>query len=328
MNITRVLNSLANEQDITDYKKLNIDKLMKLNEHFLELNKHISVDCCSWVKHIEHRDFVELLEKMSKINRKIFFNYENSKMIYLKLLSIYKSHDRFKDDVRLITETLDSIAKMYQYLNNYDEALKYLFESLEIQRKQASNENDLTIAEMLNNIGYVYDYMKNHTEALKYYEDSLKIYTASAKQDYNAISTVLNNIGSVHVAMENNEKALEFYKKATEKSKKIPDNPDNPDNGVLLHNLGFMHYKQGNFVDALKCYTQSLEIKKKKLLPNDPLIGSTLEYLGNVHYDKNEFEKALNFYKESLKIKRQTSTSNHSNIEILHRRISSIEGID
>ena len=70
-----------------------------------------------------------------------------------------------------------------------------------------------------------------------------------------------------------------------------------------LHQLGNVHYQQGNYEEAVKKYNQSLKMKEE--LGNKSGIAQTLHQLGNVHYQQGNYEEAVKKYNQSLKMKEE-----------------------
>ena len=68
-----------------------------------------------------------------------------------------------------------------------------------------------------------------------------------------------------------------------------------------LHQLGMVHYVQGNYSEAVELCQQSLEIKKE--LGDKSGIAQSLHQLGNVHYLQGNYSEAVELYQQSLEIR-------------------------
>ena len=98
-------------------------------------------------------------------------------------------------------------------------------------------------------------------------------------------------------------------RKCLEKAKKIfTRNHDNVGISSTNHNLGNVHYLQGNYEEAVKKYNQSLKIFEE--LGNKNGIAGILHALGNVHYQQSNYEEAVKKYNQSLKIFEELGNKN------------------
>jgi tetratricopeptide (TPR) repeat protein len=98
-----------------------------------------------------------------------------------------------------IAASLNNIGSVYQSKNDYDEALRYYNQSLDMYRAIYGNINHLDIANSLNNIGSVYDSKNDYDKALRYYNQSLDINRAiHGNINHPDIAVILDNIRRVH----------------------------------------------------------------------------------------------------------------------------------
>ena len=88
---------------------------------------------------------------------------------------------------------------------------------------------------------------------------------------------------------------------------------DNPsDIAVSLNNIGLVYCDQGKLDEALKYYTESLELYKKFGNPSD--IARSLNNIGGVYSSQGRFGEALKYHTESLDLRREVG--NPSDIAI------------
>jgi len=66
-----------------------------------------------------------------------------------------------------------------------------------------------------------------------------------------------------------------------------------PDDGYITDSLGWVYYKKGNYLEAIKYLHRAVE-----LASDDPTI---LEHLGDAYLKANQPAKALEYYRQSLK---------------------------
>ena len=84
---------------------------------------------------------------------------------------------------------------LYSKISQYDKAIEYNEEALEIFRKLG---HEINTANLLNNIGRIYDDWGQYDRAIEYYEKALAIFYKQGREDMIAMS--LNNIGMVYLS--------------------------------------------------------------------------------------------------------------------------------
>lgn len=105
-------------------------------------------------------------------------------------------------------------------------------------------------------------------------------------------------LGSEHWKRSNYEVSLEYFQLALKENESLNDNINEAE---ICQGLGNNCLRMGFLDGALKYYTRSLSIYKKK--ENKDACGSLYNNIGVVYKEKGEYEKAISFYLDSLKIK-------------------------
>ena len=105
-------------------------------------------------------------------------------------------------------------------LGQYEEALRYLQKSIEIDQEL---NDKVGLAKDYNNIGAVLSNTGNYTEALNYHKKSLEIDQelndkVGLAKNYNNIGVVLSNTGKYSEALENFKKSLEIHQELNDKA--------------------------------------------------------------------------------------------------------------
>jgi signal transduction histidine kinase len=109
---------------------------------------------------------------------------------------------------------LNALALTHTYRAEYDQALKYHFESLKI-REREGKKDEISIA--LNNIGLVYYKLKNHKRALEYYLRCIELkksinYTYDLDRNFINTGLCYNQLGDYSKARSYINQGLEFCK--------------------------------------------------------------------------------------------------------------------
>jgi tetratricopeptide (TPR) repeat protein len=224
---------------------------------------------------------------------------------------------------------------LYEYLINREfftgTILKHSFEEL------AKAENGAYILEILNSIIKIKNDKEIYRKAAEKLLEIVNNLESSAEQKNKRIKTgimVYEGFGNLNLVTE---RLGEFWKdyeilddgndlqnlgtflikiskpyearKCLEKTKEIfTRNHDNVGISFTNHNLGNVHYLQGNYEEAVKLYNQSLKIFEE--LRNKSGIAGILHALGNIHYDQGNYEEAVKLYNQSLKINKELGDKN------------------
>jgi tetratricopeptide (TPR) repeat protein len=193
-----------------------------------------------------------------------------------------------------IPEMLNSIIKIKDRREIYWKAAKKLLETVNNLEQDAEKKKRRIKAGIM-----VYDGFGNLnlvTERLGEFWTDFEIMNNG--NDLQNLGTFLIEISKPYEARKCLEKAKEIFTR----------NHDNVGISLTNHNLGNVHYLQGNYEEAVKLYNQSL--KTFKVLRNKSGIAGVLHQLGNIHYDQGNYEEAVKLYNQSLKINKELGNKN------------------
>ncbi len=204
------------------------------------------------------------------------------------------------DDKIEIITALNNLGIVYEDHSKYEIALDYYLRSLKIE-EQIGNKNG--IAGSLNNIGLVYENLSNYNKSLEYFRKSLKVYE-EIENNY-GIATNLSNIGKIFGVLTNYEKAIEYLLKSLKIYEEIEDTKGI---AISLGNIGIIYDDIGNTNMALEYYKKSLKIEQE--LGNILGIAGKLNNIGIIYDDLGEFDTALDYYLQSLKLYENVSDKN------------------
>jgi tetratricopeptide (TPR) repeat protein len=196
--------------------------------------------------------------------------------------------------------SLMNLGNVYQSLGQYQEALNFYQQSLEIEREIDNHNGE---ASSLGNLGNVYQSLGHYQEALNFHQQSLEIEREITNRDGEADSLI--NLGNVYNSLGKYQKALNFYQQSLEIKREIGDR-----NGeaTCLMNLGSVYCRLGKYQESLNFYQQSLEIAREIGERNGE--ASCLNNLGNVCYLLGQYQEALTFHQQSLAIQREIGNRN------------------
>ncbi len=261
-----------------------------LSSSYIFADKQIKIDSLKNVlETVEGEEKVKVLIKLSKLN---LLNFPEEAVEYAKqALNLAKF-------IKYETGELEALAKAgvsNHYLGNYEKALDYYNQLLNIYRKKGDKKY---IAGYLNNIGACYYKLSNYDKAIENYHESLKI--REELEDKKGMASSLNNIGNVYDDLSKYNKALEYYSRSLTIKEKINDKKGMES---TLNNIAIIYNKFGKYDKALDYHQLSLKIKTE--IGNKKGISIALFNIGKVYENKDNYNEALKYFLQALQYKEE-----------------------
>ena len=175
------------------------------------------------------------------------------------------------------------------FTGEYDKAINYYREALEIAEELDDNEN---LSWLKRGLAQLIRYKGNYPEALEMNYQALTLDTSTLSK-----AACNREIGMIYKQLEDWSSAKKHTKLSIEQKKRLGNRSSL---SYSLYDLGMIHYRQLNYGEALKFLEQSLTLSKEYKL--DKKTGSTLGAIGLVYYDIGNHEKANNYFDEQLKL--------------------------
>lgn len=206
---------------------------------------------------------------------------------------------------------------IYYFQSNYNEALKYYFESISVFQEL---NNKTGISKALGNIGAVYMDQSNFPKALEYFFKALKI---DEELDYKiGISRHCTNLGIVYKEQAAYSKALEYYSRALKIDEELKDKSGIAAN---LGNIGNVFMYLGNestdvkkrnylYKKAINYFNEALKIDEE--LDDKNGIAVNLGNIGNIYNYEQEYDTALIYYLKALKINEEIDDKKNQAINL------------
>lgn len=199
------------------------------------------------------------------------------------------------------------MGEAYGNLGKYEEAVEYIFNSLDLFVKEGIYD---LLAGAYVILGIIFTELGDYERSMDFYsaaEDIAEDIDNCKKYDANLTgemvkAVVLNNIAEIYRLLKDYDEAMSCYKRSIEIDEKLNYRPSK---GVSLLNLGEMHYITGSYGDALELVNKALEYMEKynyKLGEWEAYEVLALVYW-KLGYDENAekyYKYALNFTGEEL----------------------------
>ncbi|MFB8792018.1 MAG: tetratricopeptide repeat protein [Potamolinea sp.] len=203
--------------------------------------------------------------------------------LYSQLVQEWQSSN--EDEKWKFAASLTSLGNAYDSQGQYQQAIDYHQQSLEIER-EIGNRRGIAIS--LNNLGNAYNSQGQYQQAIDYYQQSLEITREIG--DRRGIAISLMGLGNAYNSQGQYQQAIDYYQQSLEITREIVDR-----SGIAnsLNNLGSAYYSQGQYQQAINYYQQSLEIKRE--IGDRSGIANSLMGLGNAYNSQGQYQQAIDY---------------------------------
>jgi diguanylate cyclase (GGDEF)-like protein len=209
-----------------------------------------------------------------------------------------------------------SVGQDHLYMSEYDKAMLYLFDSINLA--QAQNICDLQVYAYIS-LGNIYLDIGEYEKSLDYYNSAEKLaklikhsknYHDNFSYEYYA-TKIYNNIGELFRILGLYEEAVTYYNIANNFERNLNYQSSF---GVVLLNLGNVEYQLGNYDTALKYLKESLEC----LIKYDYKVGIVETYgvFALVYEKKGDYALSEEYFTKAMNVSSEISYD-HSKIELL-----------
>jgi len=208
----------------------------------------------------------------------------------------------------------NNIAINYQYLSEFDTALKYYDIALKGHEKI---DNKKGIASTYGNIGFCYTLRGDFKKALAYDLKALKAF--EDMNDKPGIANNLGNIASVYMNIGDYPKALDYSFRALKLNEEMGSKSSVASN---MGTIGSIYNRQNDFSKALEYYTKALNLNKE--LGSKQGLAGNYANIGIVYIYQDSIAKALEYYFKALSMYQELGTK--GNIAMMLGNIGEIYG--
>lgn len=201
-----------------------------------------------------------------------------------------------KGDWRLLAETKVNIGDTYLKSKQFQKALSYYEDALEIYEDKDMEE---AFPELYNNIGRCYQALGDKEEAMDYYEEAIDLHEKMGNQE--GLGYALSNLGSLYEEEHNWEKAMECYQHSF---KGFANTNDEHGKSIAHLRQGKILMGEGRFEEAEKHFLKSLAAAEKgqdiEQLMNTYLLLSKMAEKRGDSGDAYRYYQKHEQYKDSL----------------------------
>ncbi len=198
--------------------------------------------------------------------------------------------------------SLTSLGNAYNSLGQYQRAIEFHQQSLEIFREIGAHNGE---ANSLIGLGNAYYSLGQYQRAIESHQQSLEIFrkigaaegTQSAR---NGEALSLGNLGNAYNSLGQYQRAIEFYQQSLEIFREIGARSGEASS---LIGLGNAYGSLGQYQQAIEFHQQSLEIFREIGARSGE--ANSLGNLGNAYRSLGQYQQAIEFHQQSLEIFRE-----------------------
>ncbi len=214
----------------------------------------------------------------------------------------------------------NTMSIVYLRMSNYPKTIEYQLKGLEIAQKRGDKKD---IAASFNNIGTVYRMQGNYEEALQSHLTALKL--SEEINDIEGLATSHNNTGNVYYYLNDLDATILHYEAALKMCQQM-----GAKSGVMILsiNIGNVYLAQEKYAEALSNYLLAVDMNEQ--VGNNNLLADNYNNIGLVYMAQEKYDEALQTHLLSLKLKEevgdQTGIANsYKNIGLTYAKLNQLE---
>lgn len=190
------------------------------------------------------------------------------------------------------SDILRNMAKVYQRLADFDNALKCIIEGKALLDK---NEHALKIAQFDTAAMWIYSKQGDAQRAREIADQALEVFKREEQEE--DIGTLYSNLGTLYHDFGDWDKAEEVYMKSLESRERVGDEYDI---AASYNNLGNVYQRKSDFEKAILYHKRALQIREK--IGDRYGIAGSYNNLALVYDYLGEWDKCLDYHHKSLNI--------------------------
>ena len=150
--------------------------------------------------------------------------------------------------------------------------------------------------------GEIYYQNRDYHKAIECLESSLDLMEGPLKLN-TTLARCYNSLGNCYYVLDRPEKALEFYNKALKMREELSGSDYHYDMPVYKNQIGTVHEDRGEYDEAVKCYTDALELLEKLKCLGYEDEALFRRNLANVYVRQEKYKEAEEEAKKAFKIR-------------------------
>lgn len=245
---------------------------------------------------------------------------------YLKSFDLYEEAvDLFEmeDDWENFIEARSRVGRYYIKVTQYDQALYYINETIEIAVLELSPSHDL-VGYSYDHIGTCYYYKGVYHTAIEMYNKALQLRLQGLGKFHNMTSRCYTNIGNCYLALDSIPIALHYYQIALDIMKDVMEE-NHPSFAYTYTAIGACLSSQGRKEECLNYYKRSLSIRLENYGEEHPLSAYSFSDLASGYREIGDNEKSLEYAEKALDIRRKVFGDQQHTSAISYSQLGKIQ---
>ncbi|MGI2905460.1 tetratricopeptide repeat protein, partial [Tolypothrix sp. VBCCA 56010] len=205
-------------------------------------------------------------------------------------------------------KSLSNLGLAYLDQGQYQQAIDLLQQSLEIAREINARNSE---GICLMNLGLAYLYQGQYQQAIEFLQQSKQI--ATEISDRNTQGKSLGNLGLAYFSQGQYQQAIEFFQESKQIAREINDRNFE---GSSLMNLGLAYLNQGQYQQAIELFQQSKQISTE--ISDRNTQGKSLGNLGLAYLNQGQYQQAIEFLQQSKQIATEINDRNSEGSSLMN----------
>jgi len=196
----------------------------------------------------------------------------------------------------------------YQYIGQYDDALRICEETLALARANLPANHPETLMGMYR-LASVYYSLGRYSEALKLRQEALPLQRAALGPDHPNTLRTLNDLANSYLSVDRNI-ALKLHEEllALQRAKLGPDHRDTM---WSLFDLAQTYQSLDRYAEAMKFCDEALALRMAKHGPDHPDTLACRWLKGRILFDSGKQEEGLKYHEETLALQKAKTGRDH-----------------
>ncbi|MCP3964216.1 MAG: CHAT domain-containing protein [bacterium] len=216
-------------------------------------------------------------------------------------------HYRETEDLSGLARAALDLGAVYASMEQYGKGEEMLLEALDLigRLDEGDEYRSFNLAATRHNLGHLSVATGRPRQAIAHHCAALGLWRELGKPSNEAAS--LSGLGLVLRELGSYTDALAVMREGWALQQRLSPEPEIE--GDLLNNIGYAHFSQGDYSQALDFYQQALG--RRQQLPDGQKTIETLNNIASVYSAQGRFDDALAGYQKALEVARQQELPSH-----------------
>jgi len=200
-----------------------------------------------------------------------------------------------------LSSALNSVGNCKYMEGDYDEALEWYQESLELKESHLKKPNQ-RISGTLSNMSTAKFFLGDYDKALHYLEKSLEHINITNKNDEKRVAMIMDKMGSIYLKKKDYHNAMSYYERALQQKLSASSNMLCSEVLVTKHNIALVSCHEGDYKKARKLLCEVYKLKSQLFGKKHVEVAKVILDIGCVSFAMNDYSSAKNLCSQAYEI--------------------------